>query len=153
MNTRVAVLLLLFVLCCGLLADASPLNKQETYIPAQGQTYSPTEDYLKQIATSVASIDKRLERLEKAGTPAATDGWKTVVADRCLKCHQDGVAQDKGDGFVLVEKDGSLAELSLAEKRRIIRMVSQGKMPPSGKLPENEAKILTDYFAPEKEKK
>jgi mono/diheme cytochrome c family protein len=153
-SVRHLTLFALFVLLSGVLVNATPPYRQDL-IPAQGPTYSPSEDYLKQIVANTASIDKRLERIEaKLGTSGQQQsGALGVIAARCLSCHQDGKAQEKGDGFVLVEKDGALAELSLAEKRRIVRQVTQGKMPPNGKLPDAEVKLLEEYFAPKEEQK
>lgn len=122
-----------------------------TLIPAQGPTYSTTDDLLLQILTELKGLRQDVQGL-KNGQQPAQDGALGIIAAKCLGCHQDGKAKDKGGDFVLVEKDNSLAELSLAEKRRIIKMVETGKMPPSGKLPDNEVKVLSEFFAPKEEK-
>jgi len=141
------------LLACGVgtaTPPGYPYRQQEALVPAYGPTYSASDDLLKQILDEVKGLRKDVQGL-KAGQQPTQDGALGVVATRCLSCHQDGKAQDKGGGFVMVEKDGSLAEMSLAEKRRVVRLVGKGDMPPGGKLPEAEVKALTDYFTPKTE--
>jgi cytochrome c553 len=134
-------------------------TKQQSYVapstalvPAYGGAYSSTDDVLLQILAEVKGLRTDVQALKSAqtGQGQAQQGALGIVATRCMSCHQDGVAKDKGGEFVMVEKDSTLAELSLGEKRRIIKMVTGGKMPPSGKLSEAEVKSLSEFFNPEK---
>lgn len=52
-----------------------------------------------------------------------------VITQKCLTCHGAAVAATKGGGFVLAGLDGKISPLSLAEKRRILDLVSRDKMP------------------------
>lgn len=146
--TRWATLLLL--LAGTLAVYATPPAKvvyspSNDVVPAYGPTYSSSDDLLKQILEEVKGLRKDVQSL-KQGAGQQQDGALAVIATRCLACHQDGKAQDKGGDFVLVEKDGALAELSVAEKRRIVRLTQQGKMPPTGKIADAEVKQLTEFF-------
>lgn len=121
-------------------------------LPAYGGSYSASEDYLKQILEKLTSIDQRLERIEKGGggsQQGTQEAALDVVARKCVSCHQDPA--DKGDGFVMVEKNGELSVLSLGQKRSIIRMTGQGKMPPAKPLTDGEKKLLAEYFDPAKQ--
>jgi mono/diheme cytochrome c family protein len=127
-----------------------PGAKQQVLVPAYQAAYSPSDDLLRQILEEVRGIRAEL----RMGPLGLKQDGAGLLQGRCSACHQDGVADDKGGGFVLVEKDGALAELSLAEKRRVKRLVEQGKMPPGGGLPEAERKLVVDFMNnPEKEKK
>lgn len=154
MNTeRPLTMIALFILLCGGLAIANPSVKTVAYTPAYGPTYNSNDDYLKQILEELKGLRRDVQSLKAGQQPSTQDGATSILATRCLSCHQDGKAQEKGGNFVLVEKDGTLAELSLAEKRRIIRMVQKGEMPPTGKLPDSEVKSLTEFFTPKTEEK
>jgi len=139
-------------LCVALAVTGSHASPPVATVTAYGPQYSQSDDLLKQILDELKGLRQDVKAL-KAAPGAQQDGALGVIATRCLACHQDGTAEDKGGGFVMVEKDAKLAELSLAEKRRITRLVSQGKMPPSGKLPDGELKQLTEFFAPKTEEK
>lgn len=147
-------LLLLFVLLCGIGLHATP-PRQVEYVPAYGPSYDAGLDYQKQTVEILTRMDKRLERIEaKIGGAANQEGdLASVLSRRCLSCHQDGAAESKGGDFVLIEKDGKLAELSVAEKRRIVREVKSGKMPKDATLPEAEKKLLIEFFSPKEEQK
>lgn len=161
MSARNWTVIALFVLLATGLGTATPprqvyvqpqqYQNSAALLPAYGPSFSSSDDLLKQILEEVRGLRKDVQGL-KGGTPGQQqDGALGVVGTRCLSCHQDGKAQDKGGGFVLVEKDSSLAELSLAEKRRVVRLVQKGDMPPSGKLPDAEVKLLTEFFDPAKQ--
>ena len=152
MTARWWTVLLLFVLLAGIGLHASPPVKHDAYVPAYGPQYSQNDDYLKQILEELKGLRKDVQGL-KQQQANPQEGATGVIAARCLGCHQDGKAQDKGGAFVLVEKDGTMSELSLAEKRRIVRMVGKGEMPPGGKLADTEIKVLSDYFTPKEEQK
>lgn len=157
-------LILLLLICAGIggaqqrCVTVAPA-KQQTYvapstalIPAQGGAYSSTDDILLQMLAEIKGLRQDVQALKsaQAGQGQPQQGALGVIATRCMSCHQDGPAKDKGGDFVMVEKDGTLSELSLGEKRRIIKMTSTGKMPPSGKLSEAEVKSLSEFFSPEK---
>lgn len=80
-----------------------------------------------------------------AAAPAKEDG-KLVMSSTCAKCHTDGNADASGGGFVLIEKDGKQTPLSLAEKRRIGDLVTQGKMPPKNPLQDAQKTALFDFL-------
>lgn len=153
MTARNWTVLLLFILLLGIGASATPpkVQYQADLVPAYGGSYSQTDDLLLQIRDELKGLRKDVQSL-KPGAGSQQDAAVGILAAKCLSCHQDGKAEDKGGGFVLVEKDGALTELSVPQKRTIRRLVQQGKMPPSGKLPESEVKLLTEFFAPKEEK-
>ncbi len=109
--------------------------------PAYQPSYSLSDDLLKQLLEEVRGIRSEL-RASGIAKPGGTTLAGTLKAN-CAACHTAGVADQKGSGFILLEKDGSLAELSLAERRRVAKMVEQGKMPPPPKtLTDTEKKLL-----------
>lgn len=110
--------------------------------PQQVMSREPLEDdALDAIRKDIAAIRAELasfRRTDPISTPAG------LLQHRCAACHGSEVAQTKGAGFVLLEKDGSLAPLSLQEKRRVVREVVAGRMPKGGTLTEAEKKVLLD---------
>lgn len=62
-------------------------------------------------------------------TPAQPITGVGVIGQRCASCHSAANAVANGGGFVLVTADGKLAPLSLPEKRRIIELTSNDRMP------------------------
>ena len=148
---RMVMLLGVFLFCVGVQVHGTPpVYKAPVLVPAYGPSYSPSEDFLKQILEELRGVRQELREIKgvMGGAPQGQEGALAVLSKRCASCHTDPA--QKGDGFVLVEKDGVLAEFSLAEKRRIIRLVQKGDMPPSGKLPAEEVQLIEDFFNPEK---
>ncbi len=121
-------------------------------VPAQQGTYSFNDDMLKQMVelNKLTVVELRLLRQDvqalRAGPPQPPAGLtlQAVIANKCVSCHGADVAVEKGASFVLVEKDGKLAELSITEKRRVVREVENGRMPkpPITLTPEERATIL-----------
>lgn len=140
--------MLLIIVCllgAGALAT-SPQYNPPTYTPAYQTGYNATEDLLKQVVVELRLLRQDVQTLRVAGNvPQAGLTLQGVITIKCAACHRDGVAQDKGDGFVLLEKDGSLADFSLGDKRRIVRMVDKGLMPkpPATLSPEEKAVFQT----------
>lgn len=133
--------------CIVLVAGATLLVATppgQVLVPAYQPTYSATDDLLKQILEEL----KGLRAEVRAGRPAQGADVASVIKTRCAACHVAKAADEKGSGFVLIEDDGALAELSLAEKRRIKRQVEQGRMPPGQPLVEAEKKLLVEHVTP-----
>ena len=80
----------------------------------------------------VRAIRKELAGLR--GGAAGPADLKALVTADCAKCHSEAKAADHGGEFVLVEANGSLAVLSLPERRRIAELVEKGTMPPKAPL-------------------
>jgi mono/diheme cytochrome c family protein len=139
---RALPLLLALPLCVATNYYAPP---PKAFVPAQGPSYDPSQALLVEIRDELRGLRQDVRGLQAVHQPQQ-DGALAVVAKRCVSCHQSPA--DKGDGFVIVEADGKLAELSPGYQRSIVRAVSKGTMPPSGKLPDAEVKLLTEYFAP-----
>jgi len=88
---------------------------------------------------------------------AAADGPAKVVglalANRCASCHAAAVAQDKGGGFELIDKDNRLVELSANERRSLLRRIGstdpKKQMPPPAapQLTADERKAFTDLLS------
>ncbi len=141
----------LFLIVFGLaLAKGNP---PQGYVPAYQASYSASDDLLKQLVevNKLTVVELRLLRQDLQGlrggqapVPAGLT-LQAVMVNKCAMCHGADVAQEKGAGFVLVEKDGKLAELSITEKRRVVREVENGRMPkaPHTLTPEERSAILT----------
>ena len=122
----------------------------QIFVPAYQVSYSAQEDLLKQILIELKGLRQDIQGLTPNTAPASNGA--SLLGSRCAGCHQDGVAETKGGGFVIVEKNGTLAELSLAEKRRMVRLVTQGKMPPTGALSVAEQKAISGFLSPQPQK-
>jgi mono/diheme cytochrome c family protein len=102
------------------------------------------------IVAELKAIRLELARLRGAGVghQAAAPNGAGLLTRKCAACHAAAVAEEKGAGFVLLEKDGKLAALSLTEKKRIERRVSGGQMPPAPRqaLTEEEQRTLFEFL-------
>lgn len=140
-----------FVVLLFLLASVSfavDSVRVQGVLPSYGASHNAsaaTEVYLKEILTTLLRIEKRLNGgnvLQPVPNHTnAPDGVK-LTARLCVTCHQANVADAKGGGFVLVEDDGTLAQLSVEARRRIERRVSNAQMPPAKFLVENKLSPL-----------
>lgn len=133
---RAAVLLLVLVAAAWLAADAPVVPKHEA-------AYSTAEALLRDILVELRGLRADVQAV--AGVKGGATGDRVgVLRLRCASCHGADVAEEKGAGFVLLEKDGKPAELSVAEQRRVKREVERGRMPPApATLTEAEKKLLT----------
>lgn len=144
---RALPLLLILPVCLATNYYAVP---QKALVPAHGPAYDPSQALLVEIRDEIRGLRQDVRGLQ-AGQQPQQDGALGVLAKRCLPCHQSPA--DKGDQFVIVEKDGSLADLTPGARRSIVRAVSKGTMPPTGPLPDGEKKLLSEYFAPKEAQK
>lgn len=107
---------------------------------------------LKAVLDSLRAIDTRLKSLELRGpapaaaprpadpfnppqpqpqastAPVSPPGALAIVQAKCVQCHDDKGAAEKGGGLVLVE-GGALKRLSAADSLRTIRSAYKGAMP------------------------
>jgi len=73
--------------------------------------------------------------------PLAVGDHRKIIANRCLKCHAEDVADNEGKGFAMsVGKE--VRGFSRPEADEIGKQVGAGKMPPGGGLSESEKKVL-----------
>ena len=86
------------------------------------------------IVEELRKLREEVSRIANGGKAGEPVSFAALVTARCASCHQEKVAADQGGGFVLVENDGAAAILSLAEKRRVVQLVEEGKMPPRSPL-------------------
>lgn len=63
-----------------------------------------------------------------ASPPVSLQG---VLKAKCTQCHDSGIAEDKGGGFVLMDGD-NLPRLTDREWRKVITHAYKGTMPPKG---------------------
>lgn len=96
------------------------------------------------VREEVAALDR--------GSPDRTTrpNLASLALGKCAVCHRADVADAKGGSFILVEKDNALASLSLDEKRKIVAMVGDGKMPPAKsehQLASGEKAALLELFS------
>jgi hypothetical protein len=144
------LLLVLFAVACG---TQWVSGTDYVKVPAYGAGYQPQElksnqqqtQLLAQILETLLRIEQRLET-KTTGTPTATDAVG-LLAGRCMKCH----SAEKPEGeLVLVEKDGTLALLSVEQRRTIKRRLDAGSMPPPkvGTLSPQEKTALLNLIGP-----
>lgn len=115
-------------------------------VPQYTATFSPTDQLLKELLDEMRGLRSDLRAALTQGQ-VKTDAV-AVFNSRCARCHQDGVAADRGNGVVLVERDGSVPPFSILEKRHVIEQIKTGKMPKvGGPLAPNELKAIEDYLS------
>ena len=139
------LLLLLLVLAGCVLLSWRRTGADGAVQLAYGVGYEPHLDYLKQQLAELRAIRALLE-VSRPGGPAAKSSASALITARCASCHADGKAEERGDGFVLVEADGKLASLSVGDRRRVKRKLVQKAMPPGAPLPEAESKAILDWI-------
>lgn len=126
---RVLILTLLIVLTAGAFSSSADL-----YVPARlaGPSY-PDDGILKEILAEVKALRRELAVIRREQQAVrAPDNLKQLIASRCASCHGEQVADSKGAGFLMLQKNGDVPPFSLAEKKRIIRLVERGEMPKDG---------------------
>jgi mono/diheme cytochrome c family protein len=133
MRRPTLVLLTLAALAAWWLVPALS-RAQQVVVPAYQAGYSSQDDLLKQILIELQAMRREMRTGGKGGAPEGA----ALIGQRCASCHQDGKAEERGDGFVLVEADGKLADLSISDRRKIRRKLEKHAMPPGGGLPEAE---------------
>ena len=71
-----------------------------------------------------------------------------LLHNKCSACHTEDRAESRGGGQIILNTDGSVAPLSLAERRRLVEVVEKSEMPPRGnsQLSESEKRILKSEF-------
>lgn len=145
MAQKVAAFLIPFALCSAVwLASqasrqASATGNPATLLPKQQASYSHLEDILLQILAEMRGIRSDL-KVAVASGQVRTDG-ALVAQQRCSACHAEG-NESKGDGVILLGRDGLPRNWSSLERRHIREKLEKGLMPPTGKLPPNELKAM-----------
>lgn len=113
-------------------AEAAVLVPVAVAVPAYSVSYNTQQAGESDVAHAIRELAKAVEAIGGRVPAGMGNGngltYQAVMTARCAQCHQDGKAGVSG--MVLVEKDGTPAVLSLAEKRRIIQLVEAGDMPP-----------------------
>lgn len=127
---------------------------QQQYIPTYSAKYSAGEDgYFRDIIIELRGIRSEIQALRRQQAPVAKlpASLAELVTLRCAGCHAEGVAEKKGAEFVLLAATGKVPPLSLKEKKRIMRQVTSGLMPPGAPLPEEEKDLLNSLLYPKEE--
>ena len=118
-------------------------------VPTYSVGYAPAAD--QGILDELRRLREAVERLseQRGAGPQQPITVAGVLQASCVKCHVATAADKDGGGFVLVEKDGKVVPLSVAEKKRLIRRVTKGDMPPKTErvLGEAEKKTLIDWLS------
>lgn len=140
------------IAAAGLCAGAVLYASTPVYVPAYGGRYVGTDDgLLRELLAEVKAIRAEIKFLcGQRATAAPPASLKALVSARCASCHAGDVAEKKGAGFVILGADGAVPPFSLAEKKRILRLVGRGEMPKDGPpLTETEKQALVRFLNPE----
>lgn len=123
------------------------------YQPTYSARYTATEDgLLRDILGELRGIRSEIQALRRQGAQAKpVANLQELFAARCASCHAEAIADKKGAGFVLLTKDGKVPPLSLAEKKRIVRMVGRGEMPPTLPFTDEEKEVLQGFLYPKED--
>ena len=129
------------LLCLTLAAPLALGNchRRKVVVPV---VFVPVIAYQPTYAASYIPTPEQPKPLEPA--PASTA--LLVLHNRCVQCHSETAAEAKGGGQILLNADGSLATLSLAEKRRVRELVEKGAMPPGRPVSEAEKQLVAKEF-------
>lgn len=108
---------------------------KEIYYPAYRISF---DDGSAKLAEALEKLNTTLEGMQlNAGNGAALTGQQ-VLATACAKCHRADKADEFGNGYVILNADGSLAGLSANDVKRIYQRLSHPdpakRMPPGGSL-------------------
>lgn len=99
---------------------------------------------LREILAELKIITSELRSI-KQKTEVPPSSVKSLFTSRCVSCHGQEVAKEKGFDFVLVLKDGSIPELSQRDWDRILREVNSDRMPKnSPPLSDAEKRFLSE---------
>lgn len=109
-----------------------PVVTAAVIVPAYSASYAPEYAAL---ANELKLLREEIARQRGTPAPVAAD-LQSLVAAKCASCHGVEKAEASGGGQVLLEVDGALPPLSLAERRRISEVVEKGLMPPRSPLDE-----------------
>ena len=130
-------------------------------VPVYGAGYSQQSPELVDLLRRILDTLERLERKidgQQAALPPVPVNAVALFEGSCLKCHQTNTAEKQGGGLVLFETDaegkgGTLAPLSLEQKKRIRTRVEVARnMPPGKPLDPLQAKTLVEWLTANKEK-
>lgn len=95
-----------------------------------------TNELLEQLLQKLGGEVKAAAKLDKG----------KVAQAKCAGCHIPAAAEKKGGGFVLFASDDgkTLNALSKRDSTNLRRLVTEGTMPPGGKLPPAELRAMTE---------
>ena len=128
-----------------------------TYGASYGQQSPELVDLLRRILDTLERLERKIDGQQAAMPPAPVNAV-ALFEGSCLKCHQSNTAEKQGGGLVLFETDaegkgGTLAPLSLEQKKRIKTRVEVARnMPPGKPLDPLQAKSLVEWLTANKEK-
>lgn len=123
---------------------------QPLVLPTISPRYNEPDPTLLQLLASSKRIEGLLARIaqQQAAQEPRPTSLKALVTARCASCHAEAVAVQKGEGFVLLQADGTVPPLSVAEKKRILREVTADRMPKAAPLSEGEKAALQEFLFP-----
>lgn len=102
-------------------------------------------DLTKELSTLRGELARARGGNRESGT--ALGSGAGLLAARCSKCHGATAAEEKGGGFVLIEANGKPSVLSLEQRKRTIRKIANGTMPPPpAKLDDGERKAIAEFL-------
>ena len=122
-----------------------------------GVAYDAQADAAIELARAAKSLAKAAEGLEQLQRSQAQtlpltsrlDGRQVLITN-CAACHAAKIADDKGDGFVLIDGD-SVINLTKGNRKRIVARINSAdageRMPPGKPLPTAERKAVEAAFA------
>lgn len=106
--------------------------------------FSQEAALLKQLLDEVKGLREDVRAIAGGAAPGGTT-LEAVIKNRCARCHSAERAKAAGDEFVLIEKDGKLSDLSVSQKRSVVRKVKKNEMPPPpAQLSEAEKKLILE---------
>jgi hypothetical protein len=118
------------------------------YVPPPPAPVKSSDDCCEKLLAEIRALRAELRggQAVKPPPPAATA--EEVFSARCASCHSKSTASAKGFDFVLLEDDGKMVELTVQQKRRVVRELESNRMPKTGTpLSDAEKTLLLDYLA------
>jgi mono/diheme cytochrome c family protein len=131
-----------------------------SYQNSQAAPSAMTEELLKLIVEELKGLREEVQLLREGNHQPALGGApsvlavnpKLIVTKNCGGCHNANDAAKKGGDLILLEKNGSLIQLSSSVKNAVFERVGNGTMPPSGKINEDDKKVILSLYPAAKKK-
>lgn len=132
-----------------------PTYYQPTYYyPPYTVSYNPDSAKQLEIIQEAMRALIATNKANQGGSPsvpaAALRDGPSILGARCANCHAASKVEAKGSKLTLLKDDGKVAELSLVEKRNVVKRVYEIDpskcMPPGKPLVEDERAALAEYL-------
>lgn len=112
--------------------------------PLYGATSRPVADPFayQELLNEIRLLRKAVE----AQNPnrVASTPWTTMYNENCASCHSRSTA-GQGNGFVLLEDNGELAQITPVQMLKVVYKTYKGEMPPRKRLSDTDISLVIQH--------